>query len=372
MLYVEKYYGMRTYHEFQPHRTAEDVIAKVGIITFHRGNQNYGSTLQAYCLQRMIAALGHEARVIDYIPLRQPLMSLWYACQRRLLKFYLFRNASQKRFLREHGALTRLMGRRRALHAFPVLVTGSDEVWKVRPLRGFDPIYFLHGIPAGTTTISYAASCVASPAYARCEDAIMGYVRAIRHVSVREPSTARFVERWTGVVPEIVLDPTLACQDFDVGTGLRVPRPPFLYVYSETRFGQLLCSAALDYAKRNGLELHSFNQQPWLPEGQCFTGRVDVEDFVGCFRDAAGIVTDTFHGVCVAVRCRTPFVFISRSNKRYKASFVLFLLGLEEREVLDATHLATALARPIDWDAVDDRLGKERDRSLAFLRAALS
>ena len=42
-------------------------MARIGIMTFLH-NDNYGSSLQAYALQRVIRTLGYECEHIDYLP----------------------------------------------------------------------------------------------------------------------------------------------------------------------------------------------------------------------------------------------------------------------------------------------------------------
>ena len=42
-------------------------MSRVGIITFLH-NDNYGSTLQAYALQRVIRDAGHDCEHLDYAP----------------------------------------------------------------------------------------------------------------------------------------------------------------------------------------------------------------------------------------------------------------------------------------------------------------
>ena len=42
-------------------------MSRVGIITFLH-NDNYGSTLQAYALQRVISEMGYDCEHLDYAP----------------------------------------------------------------------------------------------------------------------------------------------------------------------------------------------------------------------------------------------------------------------------------------------------------------
>ena len=40
---------------------------KIGILTFHRGN-NYGGILQCYALQQVLKSLGHSVEIVNYNP----------------------------------------------------------------------------------------------------------------------------------------------------------------------------------------------------------------------------------------------------------------------------------------------------------------
>lgn len=338
----------------------------IGIITFHRGNQNYGSVLQAVALQQLLVAMGHEAKVVDYVAPRFLLMSFYYACRAGMQRSFLRRNRAQRDFLRGFNACSGRLTRKGVLSGFAVLVVGSDEVWKINRVRGFNPLYFLHGAKEGTRKVSYAASYVASGAFDRKAGRIGAYLGAIDHLSVREPSTAEMVRRVCGKEAEVVLDPTLVWQ----GSFRPVPAAgDFLYLYSETFFEAGLCKAAEACAHARGLEVWSFNPQRDM---DVHAPTLGVAALVGVFMQARVVVTDTYHGICLAVRCRTPFVYVSQQTKQYKVAALLALLGLEGREVVHPEALEQVMRDAIDWEDVEARLAQARATSLAFLRRALA
>ena len=100
------------------------------------------------------------------------------------------------------------------------------------------------------------------------------------------------------------------------------------------------------------------------------------------FRDAAFVVTDSFHGCVFSILFNRPFVAIgnaSRGLSRFHSLLKTF--GLESRLVLLGDEGFDAAARErvlrlvrveIDWARANATPARERARSRAFLERALS
>ena len=148
-------------------------MSRTGILTFLH-NDNYGSALQAYALQRVIRELGHECEHLDYEPdrnekIRNLLRSgnspklILDGLRKRSVKagqegartkgaaipaFY----ARRMRLSEKCGNTEQL---RKAAGEYDTLVCGSDQIWNPVWLN---PAYFLTFAPAGKKKIAYAAS----------------------------------------------------------------------------------------------------------------------------------------------------------------------------------------------------------------------
>ena len=146
---------------------------RVGILTFLH-NDNYGSALQAYALQRALLALGAQAEHMDYAP------SPWEKARnllqsgnspRLLLEGLRKREVRAKQagaqrkaasfqpFYERHMHLSPRCSSHDALKkqatAYDLLLCGSDQIWSPTWLN---PAYFLDFAAAGQRKAAYAPS----------------------------------------------------------------------------------------------------------------------------------------------------------------------------------------------------------------------
>ena len=132
---------------------------RIGVMTFLH-NDNFGSTLQAFALQRALTELGYEAEHIDYAPsrfekLRNLLISgnsprlVLEGLRKRAVKAgnegARRKSAAFRSFYQEEMRLSPVCADHAALarqaRAYDLLVCGSDQVWSPVWLN---PAYFLN------------------------------------------------------------------------------------------------------------------------------------------------------------------------------------------------------------------------------------
>ena len=148
-------------------------MSRTGILTFLH-NDNYGSALQAYALQRVIRELGHECEHLDYEPDRnEKILNLLRSGNSPKLILDGLRKRSVKAgqegaraksaaipaFYERRMQLSRKCRNaeelREASGAYDTLVCGSDQIWNPVWLN---PAYFLTFAPEGKKKIAYAPS----------------------------------------------------------------------------------------------------------------------------------------------------------------------------------------------------------------------
>ncbi len=290
-------------------------MSRVGILTFLH-NDNYGSALQAYALQRVIRELGHECAHLDYAPDRTEKI-------RNLLRSgnspKLILEGIRKRAVKadQEGARTkslaipafyerrmRLSSRcrnaeelRDASGEFDVLVCGSDQIWNPVWLN---PVYFLTFAPKGKKRIAYAPSLgirTMPPA---------GKVRRIRKwtegfgaVSVREEEGADLLEKMTGIRAEVMPDP-VCLLNREEWTGIAAPAPagdPYLLCYFIGE-NESYRDTVRRISGETGLRVLEI---PVTAEGysagfEKLEG-IRPEEFLGAVQGASCFCTDSFHGL---------------------------------------------------------------------------
>lgn len=290
-------------------------MAKVGVITFLH-NENYGSTLQAYALQRVIREKGHSCVHLDYRPDRkEKIRNLLQSGNSPKLVLEGLRKREVRAeqagarvkseaipdFYRRRMELTPPCANRRELSArsadCEILLCGSDQIWNPVWLN---PAYFLTFAGKGQKKAAYAASLGIStlPAGSKIRK-IRRWTEDFQAISVREREGADLLERMTGRRPEVMPDPVclLSAEEWDEIAGPAPAGEPYLVCYfigtnpaywekvrrlsAETGLRVLVIpvtaeSYAQPFEKLDGLG----------PEG-----------FLGAVRGAACFCTDSFHGL---------------------------------------------------------------------------
>lgn len=374
----------------------------VGIMSMQRIH-NYGSSLQAYGLRRLIEGLADDMQVsfVDYRPgetlvapdvdgvaasrLGRVLSKVreYRRVDARLadkLRFFDHKRGYGKRYFPMIGVTSQP---NRDLD-LDVQVIGSDEVFNCVQSNtnvGYSRDLFGHG-SAARRVVSYAASfgntTIEKINGAGIRDELAHDLSALASVSVRDMNSASVVEELTGKRPEIHIDPVLA---FDyMACEPRIPsRRPFddkyviVYGYAG-RLNRDENRILSDHARSIGATI------------LCFGGVQDCCDrFVECspfellayFRDAEAIITDTFHGTILSMINDRPFGTIIRRSvgnsygNEEKLGYLLDTFGLASQRIDDMSRIAEVLANDIDYNAVGEVLAGERVRSRTFLERAI-
>lgn len=355
---------------------------RIGILTqpFYA---NYGGILQNYALQQVLKNMGVEVWTLDYG--KQSWLNwadkAWRVIILKMLgqKAYLDETPTKKRrkemplrhfvnnYIRTTEPRTRKVERRVVeKYAFDALIVGSDQVWR--------PIYnccvedcflkFLSGLKA--KRIAYAASFGTEDwefTQQQTEECA-ALAKRFDAISVREKSGVDLCKNHLGVSATHVLDPTLLlsaedymklCED--------IPKHvPFIFAY------------VLDESeekKRNIKEFAESQGLPYLIKGSDDAVRDNdtIELWLSYFRDAAFVITDSFHGMVFSIVFNKNF-YVFGNKKRGNSRFIslLDLFGLEDRMIDELT-----LKNPsqIDWKVVNDKKEKAILRSRNWLKKCL-
>ena len=346
--------------------------------------------LQAYATERAVASLGSECEIIDYYVNQDNTLfqrptglgsaahdahtALHYGpLKARYERFEAFSRENLNISGRRYQSLEEL---RQAELPYDVLLSGSDQIWnpKIFPDGRFDPVFF--GAFSHKRKIAYAPSFGIPRIPDGMEEELRTYLESFSHLSVRERQGQGIVRDITGKDVPVVLDPTLllertdwaaAARDGGAGRGYIlcycISRPDALAPYIR----RLAEETGLPVVQLCGV------RQKVHPKARCILSAGPAE-FLGLFRDAAYVCTNSFHGTVFSVQFQKPFftavapaeMAAPESSRTFS---LLSRLGLGER-IIGKGDTAN-LTAPIDWAAVGERLGRERKLSLDYLRCAL-
>ena len=333
---------------------------KIGIITLPPLNTNYGGILQAWALQQYLLNLGHDVVTFDFksvepLSLKYQLLHYPY----RAYKKYFRGEKSlcidfENRFSRNASELINFVNqniKRRIFrnideinpNSYDCLIFGSDQVW--RPLywnAKFRNIADAFGafVPQDSTTklISYAASFGTDDVDEFPKDSfdiISKSLKRFSAISVREESGIEICKAYFDVEATRQIDPAMLHSS-----------KTYLNLCSTIPFKKdLVATYILDDSDTGSILTHKLNQIfGYSPLKLCrnvFKEKlVNMEEWLGTFRDAQFVLTDSFHGSVFSIIFGTPFAVIdnpSRGTARIRSLLKLF--DLEHHLITNSTEL---------------------------------
>lgn len=356
---------------------------KIGILSMQEV-KNYGSFLQAFSLKKNIEAFGHEVDFINIIPGRQLqeykqspfakyeklIKRLWgWDFVKRLKIIYKFQTRFSKEFLPYLGVKK---GLDNSHH--DIVVIGSDEVFNFAQQTwfGFSPQLFGHGLNADkviTYAASFGATTIEKMEKLGLKDEVAGYLKNLDKISVRDKNSFDVVNDLTGKPPVMNVDPVLI-YDYSKFVPIEKHKSDYIIIYSYP--GRIKAKSEIEaiksFARAKGLRLLSIGHYfPWCDDVVV----PNPFEVLSYFRDAAYIVTDTFHGSVFSIKYNKQFATIVRGMNNNKLSFLLQQFGLQNRIVPDMSKLEEIEDEPIDYNAVNKKIAIERQKSIEYLKENL-
>ena len=365
---------------------------KVGILTFHRAH-NCGAMLQNYALQTVLKRIGAEPFTIDFNRIgeerRFANLSVLTIKQRilRAIQFFFsigifdLRLYRFNRFRKRNLQMTGRVAAGEWPSDFDFYIVGSDQVFQPNLTRQHLKAFLLEGV-LPKKRISYAASF----GYESLPEAFRSMYKenlALFHaISVREESGARIIKKELGLdVPvEVVLDPTLLLDSVEyekIETRVRVSEK-YVLVYSIGGVDAKLREVANDVANRMNAKVMFVNacRRSYFRTPHNDLLAISPDRLLYLVRNAAYVVTTSFHGVAFSLIYRRQFTAIIPKNSKVAGRIPALLnrLGIPERataEISPIDRIREQYDSRIDYNAVVERLGTLRKASLGFLQSAL-
>lgn len=368
---------------------------KIAILTLPL-HTNYGGILQAYALQTVLERMGHEVEhlqpKITYKRLHSPLVMPLVWSKRLYRKFFkgdrelpIFKHPykwvreNTDRFISQNLKCRYLSPdewNEELAEEYDAIVVGSDQVW--RPLytdvkRSFTAFLGHSEI----RRVAYAASFgVDVNEFSEDEiEAGREYLKLFSGISVRESSGVELCKSLFDVDALCVLDPTmlLPCSDYQKFASLAPQTSGNLMVHilDKSDNAEAFISRFAKNHSMTAFYTNSKKELSWEIEvPMAERKQAPLENWLRGFVDAEFILTDSFHACVFSILFHKPFgVFVNRGRGLSRIESLLHPLGLMDRCITDTN---VDLDKPIDWDKVDDCINQNKQRSVAFLIAALS
>ncbi len=364
-----------------------------GVVSYniHCNFTNYGSALQSWALCRTIEQLGYKPVLMDYCPdvMRDknpldPFKNMWDKDEesRRMCEltmpairenYYKFDRFYTERFNRSNAYTSENFNDCVGTEGIDGFVCGSDTIFCIDEFKGFEDGYYANYPCMKGNSIAYAASFGDSHFKPADYDVLNDRLKNFNAIALRENLMIPYVSAHADVPVARVTDPTLllTVDDYNsiVSSDNATSKGKYLLLYTR-RYNPKLESFAIDYATKHGLRVVEISLRAKNAEiGHEMRYDAGVEEFLSLMRDAAFVVTNSFHGLIFAVQYSRPFAVFSRESGDSKIGEVLELFGLSERLIHDGAEYDD---RKIDFAKVHERIDIASRQSIEFLKMELS
>lgn len=292
-------------------------MAKVGVITFLH-NDNFGSSLQAYALQRVIREAGYDCEHLDYQPdPREKILNLLKSGNHPKLILEGLRKRSVRNdmdgarkkskaipvFYQRMMTLSAVCRNRKELKAQSmtddILICGSDQIWNPVWLN---PAYFLNFAPKGKKRIAYAPSLGIREMPGKSKQKkLRVLLRGFDAISVREEEGAALIRQLTGNTPEVMPDPVCllppeAWRDLKTDGIIGKDRLVCYFIGDNETYPEKIAALQEETGKEPLVIPVTAQSYGW---GYELLDGVGPESFLAALDNAALICTDSFHGLAL-------------------------------------------------------------------------
>lgn len=385
---------------------------KIGIMTLFF-NINYGATLQAYALQRVLNEHGWQCedikyyREIDNISIAdrgivshakktldriknidkqfKQLINIRKVIEvKRNLKQ---RNASFSTFINEYMEVSSksYAGHKDIIKAgelYDIFICGSDNIWNKNLL---DTAFFLDFVPDYKKKIAYAPGMSTDNISKAQENIIKPLIQRFDSLSVREKNGQKLISKISGREVSHVLDPTLLVSSEkweELRCNVTLPVEHYIFCFFVgTNTDARKCAEKLAKDKRLPIVTLPHMAGTYVKEDDGF-GTIQLYDvgpdkFLWLIKNLDFVCTDSFHGTTFSILFKKEFICFRRFfdlntiSLNYRIDSLLELLNIKGRIFETIGEFEDRKIKKIDYEKVLLRLENERKKSLTYLLNAL-
>ncbi len=374
---------------------------RIGLVTFFQ-DDNVGTCLQAFALQKKLQELGHHVEIINYShqdivekdkSLNNKIKGIIKTyCNRNIFyykklknvdfitkqNFQRFRDAYLSISPEEYVEFNQIVECNKDYDAF---ICGSDMIWT--PTFQIDHrIYFLQFCDPDKR-IAYAPSFGADKIPPELEKKYQKYICSIKYISCREDSGVRLIRELADRKAELVLDPTqlISKNMWEKTFAQRGSKENYILCYLFAA-SQDVTDWYKELAKEISEHLNvkirfmPMNRTEQVHELHFADASYGPAEFLNLIYNAEFVVTNSYHGFMFSLIFEKPFVVVRREKELYWSQFekrfesVLQSIHQEQRLLEIGAAMDEGLYS-IDYKRINESLMLQRQRSEAYLCNAL-
>ena len=361
---------------------------KAAVIT-NCDKTNYGSILQAFALQQEIKDLGGSGFVLQKRSVKKKslakkiknlivpsgngysIKSKWEI--KRARKLYTTKNKKLAAFCQKQIEIKTCSTKEAEeilLGDVDTLIAGSDQIWSPRAglLSYFTTLQF-----GGKwmKRYAYAASVGVSDLSPEEKSMLRNGLREFQTVSLRESSSIKLIaplckcEMRTDVDPTFLYDASF----WEQYANTAPMEKNYIFVYM-LRPEPLTLKLAKALSEKTGFPIYLISNRIISDDSIHNVTDAGIEDFLSYIKNAAYVVTNSFHGTAFSVQFHRPFLSVAIEGSGMRVSDFLNDVGLKDHIASEVTDFEK-ITQDTDWAAVDALLAEKRKNSTEYLRSIL-
>lgn len=350
---------------------------RIGILTFHFSNHNYGALLQTYASVVMLRKRGFEPTVINLITNEVLNCKSVFTTLSNLF----IQNQFDK-FRKKFIPLTDLITNEKDLNdlneSFDIFYSGSDQVWRQEFAREKLMHYFLDFVEDSKLKLSYAASFGKDELEIDAEliDMIKCNLNKFDAVSVREDSGVAICKTHFAIDAIKVLDPTLMLdiKDYDpIIQSERNKKKQSKYIaYYELTHSIGESNNASKIANILDLPLlNIYKRKTSLPLNDSIF--CSFSNWLYNISQSDYVVTNSYHCMIFAILYKKNFIILgSEFGGNSRVLSLLESLGISNRFLTNLNETDILNLNAIDYDLVSEKLSLLKFHSDEFLSTILN
>jgi len=354
---------------------------KIGILTFHRAN-NLGAVLQASALLQYLQNYHGQTELIDFYPnnaAKRPgtLRKILSAVKRvALFPSMAAQIKKEKRFAAYREKYYTLSGQtlygdediRQAKLSYDVLISGSDQIFNTN-LTGDTAAYYLD-FENRAKKISYASSFGRSVLTEKEIQLIKEELPKFSAISVRENTAAEQIKREAGLCVPVVVDPVFLLDkaQWSNRCSKAILQGGYIFVYSMENSENLEIAVA---TMQQSLGLPVIVVRGGGQPGRIF-GKEDAtcgpEEFLRYIRDAALVITNSFHGTAFSILFEKQFLCVAHSTRNARLANLMQMIDRDDALIVNRCQAAAPQDHIVDGWKAGEKMNMYIEQSKAYLQ----
>lgn len=368
-------------------------MKKVAIMTWYQ-HKNYGTTLQALALQKVVKNQGYYVEGIDYYSkgyyretflekilnkqrveegIHNKINSIRYGSKEDKEKDERYKKFEDN-FIVLHEKTQTSSQLFSLNNEFDAFICGSDQIWSPNE---FNSKYFLDFVKDDKRKIAYAPSFgVSSIENEFVRENIGELVSKIGYLSVREKQGADMLKEFYDIEAKVVLDPTLL---LDSKEWLKYSNKEYkvesdiLLCYFLGNNNEIVWRSVENIAKLNKLKVAVIPvfSKDYTRNYNILKG-IGPAEFISLFSKVKYVCTDSFHGTVFSIIFQREFsVFKRFKENSLKSQNSRILNILSKLNLMDNLYHSVGTVSNVDWNSVNNHLAKLKKDSIKFLQESL-